>query len=275
MAKRADARYVISADDRTRQGTMSAEQNFRGLQKSVFSFGSAATIAGAAAVTALTGITRAAFDSIDRLDALAKAGREIDVSPETAAALGTAGERSGAGAEKMIKAFQKVNKEAAKAQAGLAEPIRYFEQIGLGKDAAAELSNMERFVLVLDRINKLRDQGVNVEDLQSQLLGRQSGKITAGGSGQIIEALEFQLKFGAALDDSARKAEEAADAYEDMATVVSQWWDTSMSKTFQAFQTAMEATTVTIGAINRRERDERAGVDIAGELRSSGSRMER
>lgn len=270
MAKRAEARYVISADDQTKTGINSATRGFQNLERSVFSFSKAATIAGTAAVTALIGIATAAIKSSDRLDDLAKRARDLNVTPEIASGLELAAERAGVSPEKMIRVFERVQKASADARAGMKESTDVFESIGIDASAIGKLSAMERLVVVLHRLKTLRDEGVNVQRAQEMLLGRSTGRVLDAGAEGVVEALQFQLESGAALDKAAAAAERLEDAQTDLWHVTSGFFDEAASSLFPRFTAAIEGATAVLGSINRARR-ERAEAEESGLARPLSS----
>ena len=254
MAKRAEARYVISADDQTSRGTQSAERNFGRLRSSLGGFRTFALAAGAAAVSAIVGIANAAEESSIRLAELARRGRDFELSPELTRGLQFAGTRAGVEGDEIFQAFsdiQRATDEAAEGNKGL---IETFKSLNIEVESLTRASRLERFITVLEALRAARRAGQDISREQTELLGGEGGelgRLVAGGGRGIVQSLELFRQLSAPIDRVASIAEENRRATAEFDLAFGTLWDMLLDQ-WNAFETTgLRRGAEFIGAINR------------------------
>lgn len=127
----------------------------------------ALAVGAAAASAALFALTFKQFSSID---ALGKQADKIGITTEKLAALRLAADRTGAGADTMDAALEKMGKRAALAAKGTGAAVKAFKELGISAVAFSKLSPDEQFAELADKMNQVTDQS-NKLALTSEILG--------------------------------------------------------------------------------------------------------
>lgn len=221
MAKRAEARYVISADDQTKTGINSATRGFQNLERSVFSFGAAAVTAGNLASRAIGGIAESAMDAIkaiprlaQELDDLGKQAKDVGTSADEFLAIAHATDLAGLSTEKTTKMLEKMQDAIAEARTGNKEYADSFAQIGVNVDDLAGAGVAEKLLRVIGGLQATFNQGRGDEATQARrsILGRNLGRLQQQGAGAFVGGLaDFAQLSGGGIGRAIPAGERAVD----------------------------------------------------------------
>jgi hypothetical protein len=140
----------------------------------------------------------------ERIDRLSKASRVLDVATESLAGLAHHANLSGVSLDQMQTSMLRLSRTTGDAMAGLSEPEKAFEQLGIDVKEFAALRADEKMKVLADKFGGL-DSSVEKVRLSMILFGR-------GGAG-MVNALEGGR---AAIDESMKAAERAGLTFDEI-----------------------------------------------------------
>jgi len=221
MAKRAESRYVISADDRTRQGTMSAENNFRNLQKGVTSFATASVAAGNIIAKAFDKgwdaakrLAMAIPELSKELDNIGKSAKDVGTGVDEFLAIQHSMDLIGVSAEKTTKVVEKMQDAIGEAAFGNKEYTDSFKAIGLELSDVQGKGTAEQMLRVIGALQHTFNRGGRDAATRSRrrIFGRGTGRIQQAGAGAFLGGIgEFSSLSGPGVGAAVPAGERAQD----------------------------------------------------------------
>jgi hypothetical protein len=213
----ADAKIVLSAEDRTRTAFEQAKRNLAGITVAargvITAFGPIAAVASAAAA----GIAAINIKgAIDLADDLGKLSQRSGVAVENLSALRFAGELADVSLDQLGDALKKLNQNIAAAARGEKEQAEAFKTLGIAvKDAAGQVRSADDILGDLaDRFAGYAD-GANKVALANAVGGRSFEALIPllnGGRKGIADARAELEKYGGVVSgDLAKKSEQFND----------------------------------------------------------------
>ncbi|BBO92048.1 hypothetical protein [Desulfosarcina ovata] len=201
---------VLSAKDATNKAFNSVSTQITSLAKKAFSLQSAfLALAGTAGMGAMV------KQSLEINDALAKTADRLGLTTEALAGLRHAAELSGAGADTLDMALQRMTRRIAEAAQGTGEAKGALEELGLSAEALARMSPDQAMEAIADAMVNVKDQSDRVR-LAFKLFDSEGVKLIntlAGGSQSLKDAAQEAKDLGIAINRvDAAAIEEANDA---------------------------------------------------------------
>lgn len=143
----AEAKYKISADDRSGRAFKRFKQNVGGAEKAVGLLKSQlAALVGAAAITGM------AKHAIEGADAIQKYALRLGVSTEALSEYRLAAELSGSSIGAVAKAFQQMERQTADAARGVGEAVDAFKLLGIEAAQLYALAPEDQFLKIADSL---------------------------------------------------------------------------------------------------------------------------
>lgn len=180
-------------------------------------------LAGIASVAAGSALVNFARDSLHWAAGLSETAQQIGVTVEQLQALRLAAEQNGASVEGMERAMGILNRTLGQAQAGLPQAVRAFASIGISKDQLQSFRNGgEALQAVITALSNLRNPAQQAAAAQA-LFGRGARELMVmltQGAGAMHRWTEEARRAGVITDEQARKADEAEDALNRLATTI-------------------------------------------------------
>ena len=170
----------------------------------------------AAGVAAATAVGAAMVRSqMQTIDALAKTADRLGLTTEALAGLQRSAELSGAGANTLNMALQRMTRRVAEAAQGTGEAKNAIKELGLDAQALAAMSPDQQFKTIADAMGGVAEQGDRVR-LSMKLFDSEGVKLLNTlqmGSEALEQQEQMAIKLGTALSRvDAAKVENANDA---------------------------------------------------------------
>lgn len=208
MAK-ANAKFTISAVDRTRVGLQSVKRGLSSVMGAVFSLkGALGITAGAAGMGYLVNA------SLKATDELGKTAKKLGVTTEALAGLRHAAALTGVQQETLNKALTKQQKAIFDADRGLLTYKQHFDALNLSTEELKKQSPDQQFITIADALNKLENQTQKNAIAYDVFGGRGTSLLNTLALGRDgLEAAALEAKeLGLALSvDAVRGVEDAND----------------------------------------------------------------
>lgn len=216
---RNEAKYTITAVDRTKRALDSASRGFKGLDSAVAKVSAGvAALAGAAAMGALVKST------VESTDKLAKMSTQLGISAQALAELEYGAERSGSNVDQLGVALATMQKNLTDATRGTGEAIIALQELGIQADDLRGMNADQQFRVLADAISRLTDdaQKTNIAMKVFGESGRALIPMLNGGSAGVDEfARRFRMLTGDALNDrEIGKVEALKDQFDDITTAI-------------------------------------------------------
>lgn len=208
MAK-AQAKYTITAEDKTRRGVNSAKKGLDGLKASAVGFAAraAGAIGGLLATLGVLGVKL--NQTAERLNRLNRMGQDVGLVGAQTAQLGFLAERKDLSPEQLVGGLEMIAEKVEDAAIGGMEARRQFAALGLSFQDLQGKSPVQQLLLIEKALSKIADAGRRVAAV-SELMGGGFGRLFAGAP--ISDVLRRAQQLGVTTDASRRQA--AGTAFE-------------------------------------------------------------
>ncbi len=184
----------------------SSADRFYGSIKSLAAFGGVSLGLGV--------ITRELGEFVKMGDDIGKASKRIGVAAEEYQKLTFAARRSGASNDDIEKSIKRLSSTIFDLEAGLSEPKRAFDALGLSLDDVKGKSPEEQFKIIADRLNLVADASTKAA-LAQDIFGRAGTKLIPM-IGEYRELAEEATNLGLISNESVKAAEDLSDAWENL-----------------------------------------------------------
>ena len=171
MTRRADAKYNITAEDKTARAFRAVNQRLKRFKSNAVK-ASAAFLGLFAAGRIFSGMKEAARNT----DGIAKAARRLDVGVGFMSRLAFAAELAGNNLSELETGIRNASKNVAEAAAGNKTYEKWLKLIGLRTEDVVNLDAGTRFLTIATALGKVQNQALKTAAAQS-LLGRAGGRL--------------------------------------------------------------------------------------------------
>ena len=144
----AEAKYTITAQDRTKRALSSAKRRLQGVKRAVFSLKGA--LVGAAGAAGFGALIKRSFAAND---ALAKTADRRNVTTQELSALHRLTELSGQSQERMDKALESLSRRVGQAAQGFGQAQRALDKLNLDAERLQNLSPAEQFEIISQKVS--------------------------------------------------------------------------------------------------------------------------
>ncbi len=203
MKKKAEAKFKISAEDKTKIALMSVRRRMRSLRKTVFSLKT--SVIG---LSGIGGFGLLIKSSLSSIDVIGKMSKTYGIATEELAAFKIAAELGGSSLQTFAKAAKQVSKNTFDfVVKGTSEAKTSFETLGITVEDLKPImnDNVALIGLIADGLNKLDDGAIKTA-LAYELLGGRALELLpalSGGTEQLKKYREEAVLFGTALSKDA------------------------------------------------------------------------
>lgn len=217
----AEARYIITATDRSRSATESARRNFKQLNEQVESAQKLLKKAfvGVSVASVIQGITQIGARAIEMGDELNKAKIKAGVTARAISELAFAAKMSDVDLSSLSTALRFMQKNLSEAETGSKSSQLAFRALNLTLADLRGLAADKQFELIADRISKLTDEA-DRSRAATELFGRAGADLLPlfeSGAEGIRKAREEAAKFNLSFsEDQIKKLADADDAIKRM-----------------------------------------------------------
>lgn len=218
MATRAEAKYSLTAVDKSGPAFKSFGRSLKNSARAVGRMAGAALGAGVAGFAVLA---KQALSSADRVH---KLNQETKASTELLSELRGIASLSGTSLEDVGKAISTMNKNIGGAKTGMKAQVDAFQALGISMQLLDKLDVDQRFELIGASLASLKDASLQAK-LGTDIFGRGYKavlKVFAGGLPAFRQMREEQQKMGRSMSqESAQGAADANDALDTLKQTVS------------------------------------------------------
>ena len=177
----AEAKFVISASDKTKSAVKSVEKGLKEVSDKVFSLNS--TIAGLVGAAGMGALIKSTIDAGDHL---AKTADKIGISTKALAEMQYAGDLAGISSEKLADALEKTQKRAGQAAQGFGSAKQWLEKLNIDVRQFADLPVEQKVSVFADAIQHLTSRSEQLAAI-SDVMGDESR--------DMINLMELGLRF--------------------------------------------------------------------------------
>ncbi len=230
-----EARYKITAVDKTDRATKSARRSFGKLNKAVGAMApQLAAVAGVAGFGALMKSSLSAADKIHKLN------QRMGISTETLSQMQHASNLSGVEFDTTSKALERMSRSVSEASKGYGTGRKAIEDLGLNVDRLMRMKPAEQFEVFADAISGVENASDRTR-MAMEIFGRSGGELlpmlrqgSAGIRDMREEADELGLTLGQKQANAAAKAQDAMARLEAAGKGVTQAFAVALGPTLAA-----------------------------------------
>lgn len=207
MASRAEAKYIITAEDRSSSTLSKVGRSIRNVA------GQVARVGGAALAAGIAGFAVMAREALQSADRVAKLNAATGASTELLSELRGIASLSGSDFESLAKAIGTMQKQLGAAKLGGKAQIEALQVLGLSLRSLKGLNVDQTFELIGSRLAKVKDESLRAK-AGADLLGRGYRdviQVFENGVGSFREMREEQRKLGRSMSSEQVAAAEAAN----------------------------------------------------------------